>query len=411
MAFDQLGQKISQSASLAMSSLHSAYQSEKFNVNIKSFLIGLVCKDISTSFNILLVAGDLILYTPLYHQLLICAGKLEAINNIVAQCSAKFDASMLRLQSLYSRLCRDFHVTANCLNYLYFQYEQAMKPYYSRCISAMIQVMSELVWSYFQSSEVFQFEYAKCDASIITQFDIELAKCIFSLKQPLLKNELRSNEEFDCFEGFEADISRSKVNEKSKRYALIPGQSVFKIIKKSISTDDESLKLSTEASNSSSSVSQSISPVSSSKLFKVQAISDSPHVSKRKLFKLLSLKDYKFVEIKRESIDKKVMRKFISVLNKSKHEYSDKKEIVDQLKDYGLPPTVVNGKAYKSFNTSYMLLVFSIDGIKELYDAYIQDKLQEVLSSVYCSYSIQNNESKSIIERYVLDIGNLFCNE
>lgn len=373
------------------------------DLNIEGILIELANKDVFSACNMLLLSKDVIHYTPLYEQLLICTGKLEVLNNIVAQSSDEFEASKQRLQSLYLSLCRDFEITEKCLNILFFSFQPSTKDYYDSCISSIIQVVSELIWSYSQSNEVFQFEYAKCDAKVLTDFDLEIIKSLY-LFQPFKKNELRFFVDFDITKSKACAIS----NDKS---ALT--RNIFNIKKKSLKAEIVSaapLSVASSTEVSSCPNSQSISQLSMNYLpkFEIEAISQ--FEDKRILLKPSTLKTFKFVDIKRESIDKKVMRKFMNVLSKSHatHYEGERKRIVECLKAIGSPPTVVDGKPYKSFNTSYMLLLFSITGLKDLYDLFLKDRLQEVLGSIYTSYGIAKVESKLVIEKYVLDIGNIF---
>ena len=151
-------------------------------------------------------------------------------------------------------------------------------------------------------------------------------------------------------------------------------------------------------------------------------ITTSVHSSNNNTSKKFKMKEFQFHFTKRENIDKYVLRKFrkylkeayklgidnqiISILTKEKFWY-------DFIAINLLPPFIYPYEyiEFKSFNTTYMVWLFSHLNSIELYDIFIKINMQELLNYFIQKYKLsQIDDEYVMLQNYLNIMAVTFCN-
>ena len=133
------------------------------------------------------------------------------------------------------------------------------------------------------------------------------------------------------------------------------------------------------------------------------------------------LNSFKPKYIKRETIDKKIIRSFKNYTIK---EYKANRLVIDEkTMDQNFFINFVNGNMlppldfhdvntdeyvkFNSFNCSYLLWFFSKKGVKEVYNQFINEKGKEFIDDLSQYYEI-SNEEKNQLNSYIMNFPNIF---
>ena len=133
------------------------------------------------------------------------------------------------------------------------------------------------------------------------------------------------------------------------------------------------------------------------------------------------LNSFKPKYIKRETIDKKIIRSFKNYTIK---EYKANRLVIDEkTMDQNFFINFVNGNMippldfhdvntdeyvkFNSFNCSYLLWFFSKKGVKEVYNQFINEKGKEFIDDLSQYYEI-SNEEKNQLNSYIINFPNIF---
>ena len=133
------------------------------------------------------------------------------------------------------------------------------------------------------------------------------------------------------------------------------------------------------------------------------------------------LNSFKPKYIKRETIDKKIIRSFKNYTIK---EYKANRLVIDEkIMDQNFFINFVNGNMippldfhdvntdeyvkFNSFNCSYLLWFFSKKGVKEVYNQFINEKGKEFIDDLSQYYEI-SNEEKNQLNSYIMNFPNIF---
>ena len=133
------------------------------------------------------------------------------------------------------------------------------------------------------------------------------------------------------------------------------------------------------------------------------------------------LNSFKPKYIKRETIDKKIIRSFKNYVVK---EYKSNHLIInDKTMDQNFFINFVNGNLlppldfhdintgeyikFNSFNCSFLLWFFSKKGVKEIYNQYINEKGKEFTENLSQYYEI-STEEKNQLNSYIMNFPNIF---
>ncbi len=164
--------------------------------------------------------------------------------------------------------------------------------------------------------------------------------------------------------------------------------------------------------------------------FAVTKIHEEAHIeninfnNKKQKAKIPFFKEFNFKFTKRENIDKKVLRKSKKFLkDKLRKNMIDwesfdlnENEIkfwIDYLKLNLLPPMSyydhICGKTieFKSFNTNFIIWLFSHRGSIELFDIYLKEKLEEILNIFLKKFTIDSEEGSRLVY-YVQNLPKIF---
>ena len=134
------------------------------------------------------------------------------------------------------------------------------------------------------------------------------------------------------------------------------------------------------------------------------------------------LNSFKPKYIKRETIDKKIIRLFKNYVIK---EYKERRfEIDKKIMDQNFFISLINGNVlpplefhevdtdeyikFNSFNCSYLLWFFSKKGVKEIYNQFISEKGKEFITDMSQYYEIGTEEEKNQLNTYIMNMPNIF---
>lgn len=138
-----------------------------------------------------------------------------------------------------------------------------------------------------------------------------------------------------------------------------------------------------------------------------------------KNFKLSLLKHFNFQILKRENIDKKVLRKFRGYLHtrlsknnpkqKIKPEQCQDSFICQFLKKRVYPPfTSLDDRVFKSFSTSYMIWFFSHPQIINYYNEFIHYNLENLTDYLSKTFDLKSDEEIKTLKNYINQITNIY---
>jgi hypothetical protein len=134
--------------------------------------------------------------------------------------------------------------------------------------------------------------------------------------------------------------------------------------------------------------------------------------------KIQFFKDFNVKFTKRENIDKKILRKFrkflkdknkknmISLDNLNINKVFWSKFIIDNL----LPPMKYQPEnvEYKSFNTNYMVWLMAHKGGVELYDYFVNENFESIISMFITKFNLKEGEELQQLRIYVKNLATIF---
>jgi len=132
--------------------------------------------------------------------------------------------------------------------------------------------------------------------------------------------------------------------------------------------------------------------------------------------KISFFKDFSVKFTKRENIDKKVLRKFRKFL-KDNHKKSEVAKVICEktfwnkfIQDNLLPPMKFQAEnvEYKSFNTNYMVWLMSHKGAVELYEKFIKEHFDEILTMFVTKFSLKEGEELQQLRAYIKNLASIF---
>ena len=123
------------------------------------------------------------------------------------------------------------------------------------------------------------------------------------------------------------------------------------------------------------------------------------------------LKTFHTKFIKKENLDKKIMRKFIKFIkiyySENKNSFIFQKNAPFWKKDNMqilLPPTKLvdnndNFIEFKSFNAQYLIWLFNQEGMSELYNIFIKKEIENIINDFIKEYNLSESKDNNIIEK------------
>jgi hypothetical protein len=130
---------------------------------------------------------------------------------------------------------------------------------------------------------------------------------------------------------------------------------------------------------------------------------------KGRSIKISELKLFNFKTVKRENIDKKLIRKFRkSLKTKLKNDLHLSKFLKDFISESLFPPFSFEGKVFKSFNASYMFWIFCHKEILEYYEEYININLSHLYQFLIETLRIKDSNDKYLILNYAKNAGKIY---
>ena len=125
------------------------------------------------------------------------------------------------------------------------------------------------------------------------------------------------------------------------------------------------------------------------------------------------IKEYKFRQLKRENVDKKILRKFKKFL-KIKSKEKEDNEIKSFIKSNEFWPEYIKlnlmppfnyekeNISFKSFNTQYLCWFFEHKFSLELFNIFVRDNYQNLLTMIKEAYTLsENSDDYSLLKNYI----------
>lgn len=122
---------------------------------------------------------------------------------------------------------------------------------------------------------------------------------------------------------------------------------------------------------------------------------------------LPSIKSFNFRILKRENINKMVISKFKKHLT-ALPSNTESGETVFKFLSIGFPPCEYKGNIFRSFNTKYLQLLFSISGIKPLFEEFMLNSSETIHSNLCSSYNVNLEEEVRILHKYLKEFVDIF---
>lgn len=133
----------------------------------------------------------------------------------------------------------------------------------------------------------------------------------------------------------------------------------------------------------------------------------------KKNTKLNSLKNFTFKHLKKENIDKKTLRKFrkyLSVRLKQVDSQFISKLILDFANGLMFPPFTLQDISFKSFNSSYLIWLFSNKEIFEFFEEYIELSLNKLVEFLIYTFKVDDKEEICTLENYLKQMALIYSN-
>lgn len=126
-------------------------------------------------------------------------------------------------------------------------------------------------------------------------------------------------------------------------------------------------------------------------------------LKKVKNVKLTIFQGIKFKTIKRENIDKKIIRKYRKyIFNKLKHSEIEKESLLFKFcNGIAIPPFSYEGVSFKSMNTSYLIWLLSHETITCYYEEFIKVNYTKLLNLFLQRFNIKDNEEIEFLKSYL----------
>ena len=141
---------------------------------------------------------------------------------------------------------------------------------------------------------------------------------------------------------------------------------------------------------------------------------NSIHEEKGKNVKYSSLKSYNFKTVKRENLDKKIIRKFrryLSLrLNDIKDIYKLSQVFIKFSSNNLFPPFTYNTKVFKSINTSFLIWFFECKDISNYYNEYINLNLSSMIQFLSNAFKIEDDQELNLLENYLKNMAFIYSN-
>lgn len=136
----------------------------------------------------------------------------------------------------------------------------------------------------------------------------------------------------------------------------------------------------------------------------------------KKNVKVKALKNFNFRFTKRENIDKKVLRKFRKYLRESiKKKLINLDERYEFLKLFVkknlFPPFEYNEYQFKSFNTKYLMWLFSQPHFANTFNSFIENTGNRLIQFLYTTFNVNSFEDKLFLSNYVMNLSVFYINE
>lgn len=125
--------------------------------------------------------------------------------------------------------------------------------------------------------------------------------------------------------------------------------------------------------------------------------------------RISELKLFNFKTVKRENLDKKLVRKFRKYLKtKLKNDTSVSKFIRNFISKSLFPPFSFEGNIFKSFNASYMIWIFCNKDILDYYEEYINTNLTSLTQFLIETLRIIDFNDKYLVFNYAKNAGKIY---
>lgn len=134
---------------------------------------------------------------------------------------------------------------------------------------------------------------------------------------------------------------------------------------------------------------------------------------KNKNIKLNKLRPYVFKKFKRENIDKKTLRKYrryLLIRIKQIDSKSLTKVMIDFLNNSLFPPFTVEDISFKSFNTSYLIWIFSHADLAEFYEEYIELNLERMVIFLAETFKVKDESEIETLSNYLKNMAKIYSN-
>lgn len=132
---------------------------------------------------------------------------------------------------------------------------------------------------------------------------------------------------------------------------------------------------------------------------------------KNKNVKLNRLKPYVFKKFKRENIDKKTLRKYrryLLIRIKQLDPKSLTKIMTDFLNNSLFPPFTIDDISFKSFNTSYLIWIFSHADLAEFYEEYIEMNLERMVNFLAETFKVKDECEIETLTNYLKNMAKIY---
>lgn len=347
----------------------------------------LTLRDTSAAFLLIASSKTAIIFKPFANLIHLCIAKIELIKTLVYQSNFEED--------IQEEMNKAFHIVDydfEAIHKLALIFDHSVSGIYQDSIEWIIEKLVKSIIQYVCCKEIFLIEFSD-ERESLKSFD---SKMLEHIQRVMPKSAVLG-------------IGKICVNRiKSQKNELRSSSTIFTIKK-----IGKSELLTFRKESSSSEAESYFAHYFSSSMYNTKETQSEMEVEpntfkKKKNVKLSLIKSFKFKQLKRENIDKKVIKRFLKELDCNKPNSEQAAEAFDQIISIGAPPTQHKDVFYKSFNTSYMILLFTVNGAKELYEAFIKKSIYEMIKLISSTYSITDYDEIEMLRRYLRSIGIIF---
>ena len=112
--------------------------------------------------------------------------------------------------------------------------------------------------------------------------------------------------------------------------------------------------------------------------------------------------------LKRENIDKKIIRKYRKFIQKSVKGKVNSEVILNFIKGNIIPPFKIDDIEFKSINTNYIIWLFSHEEMHFWYSEFHEEFLDKLVNILTSKYNVNEEDEIELLKCYIINLNKIY---